>query len=208
MKTNIFTTKEELNKMWIRAKNACRTTVNKEHTENEPKDSFKIKLLLSEHSPIRLIKVNWIWDSIKSWISVHFSRSSWECFISTQRTDRTGIDRDELKQSELVAFEGEMNAQNKIDTARKRLCYQSSKETREHMEDFKIALNEIDESLAFVMVPNCIYRCGCPEFEQCSFWGDIIKKYPSIVSGSIRKRYEIYNEYFYNRRKINDNINW
>jgi hypothetical protein len=205
--TNIITNKYELERMWIRAKNACRTTVNKKHTEIEPKDSFKIKLLLSEHSPIRLIRVGWIWDKIKSWVSTHFSRSKWECFISTQRTDRTGVDRDELKQNELVSFEGEMNAQNLIDTSRKRLCYQSSDETREYTESLKCTINDIDKTLAFVMVPNCVYRCGCPEFEQCKFFGEIIKAHPDIICGNIYKRYELYNKFFYNRRNLNETTN-
>jgi hypothetical protein len=203
MKTNIFTTKEELDKMWIRAKNACRTTVNKKHTENEPSDEFKVSLLLSEHSPIRLIRLGWVWENMKSWIATHWCRHvHMEKFISTQRTDRTGINRDNEPQSALVTFEGDTTAQNLIDSHRKRLCYQSSDETREYAEDFKAKINEIDESLAFVLVPNCIYRCGCPEFEQCKFFGEIVKAHPDIICGNIKKRYKLYNEYFYNRRKL------
>ena len=91
---------------WRGAKNACRTTVNKEHTKNEPSSKFKTDLLISEHSPVRLIRVHWFWKNIKSWVATHWSRHKWECFISTRRSDRTGLDRGELSQDEKVDFEG------------------------------------------------------------------------------------------------------
>jgi hypothetical protein len=185
---------------WKRVKNACRTTVNKLHTENEPTSEFKTKILISEHSPIRIIKVNWIWNGIKSWVATHWSRHKWECFISSQRTDRTGIDRDKLTQDELVIFEGEANAQNLIDSERKRLCYQTSKETRESAEDLKLTLKKIEPELADVLVPNCIYRCGCPEFEQCGYWKLFYNNH-SFNLVDIKSRYDAYNEYFYEKYK-------
>jgi len=113
--------------------------------------NLKHNYLLSEHSPIRLIIVDWVWKNIKSWISVHWSRHKWECFISTQRTDRTGIDRDLEPQGALVTFEGVANAQNLIDTMRKRLCFQASKETRELAEDLKVKISYTEPELANVL---------------------------------------------------------
>ena len=190
---------------WVDIKNKCRTTVNKEYTENNPKSTFKTKLLISEHSPIRLLIVNWSWKNIKSWVATHFSRHKWECFISTQRTDRTGVNRDESPQSELVIMDGSANAQNLIDTARKRLCFQASKETRKLMEDLKITLKETEPELADVLVPNCIYRCGCPEFEQCGFFDNYFMKhkYDTTNIFDITERYEIYNKDFYEKNKLN-----
>lgn len=205
-KTNIFNDSYELERMWIRAKNASRTTVNKIHTENKPTDKFKVSLLISEHSPIRLIRINWIWETIKSYCATHFARHhiGVEKFISTQRSDRTGLDRDKIPQDAPVRFEGESNAQSLINMGRVRLCGKSDPETIAQMADFKVALNEFDKSLAFVLVPNCIYRCGCPEFEQCEFFGNILKEYPNIICGNIHTRYKLYNEYFYNRRNLNE----
>lgn len=183
---------------WTRVKNACRTTVNKTHTNKEPDSEFITKILISEHSPIRLIKIGWIWNKIKSWVAVHWVRHKWECFVSTQRSDRTGINRDELTQGELVNFEGEGNCQNLIDSWRKRLCYQASKETREHAEDFKIQLREVESELSDVLVPNCIYRMGCPEFEECGFFSKFIQE--CDVFTNINKRYDAYNKMFYKRK--------
>jgi len=185
---------------WKDAKNKCRTTVNKEHTENEPSSQFKTSLLISEHSPARLIKVNWMWDGIKSWIATHWSRHKWECFISTRRSDRIGFDRAALSQDELVTFEGEANAQHLIDSWRKRLCFQASKETREYAEDFKIELYDFEPELSNVLVPSCVYRCGCPEFEECGFWKKFNKFLERGEDISIKDRYKIYNDYFYSKQ--------
>ena len=193
MKTNI----NKFENDWIDIKNKCRTTVNKDHTDNIPNTEFKTKLLISEHSPCRLLKVNWIWKSIKSWVATHWSRHKWECFIGTQRTDRTGINRDEETQGSLITFEGEANAQNLIDTFRKRLCYQSSPETRELAEDFKKTIKDTEHELSDVLVPNCIYRCGCPEFTECGYWTRFKNVYTKGELSDISMRYEIYNDCFH-----------
>lgn len=185
---------------WVDIKNKCRNTVNKEHTDNIPNSVFKTKLLISEHSPIRLLKVNWLWKNIRSWVSVHWSRHKWECFISTQRSDRTGIDRNLEPQGALVNFEGEANAQHLIDTMRKRLCYQASNETRWLAEDLKVEISKNECELADVLVPNCIYRAGCCEFTECGFWSKFVDKYQGANLLDIHTRYNLYNGDFYIRK--------
>ena len=197
MKTQIY----KIDSDWTRIKNACRVTVNKEHTDINPSSEFKTQLLISEHSPIRLIIVDWVWKNIKSWISVHWSRHKWECFISTQRTDRTGIDRDLEPQGALVTFEGVANAQNLIDTMRKRLCFQASKETRQLAEDLKVKISYTEPELANVLVCNCIYRCGCPEFGNCTFWNSFKNKHYPFDLYDIKNRYKLYNDYFYSNHE-------
>ena len=49
---------------WRRVKNHCRTTDNKGFTEKDASDTFKKKLLISEHSPIRLLEFDWTWKGI------------------------------------------------------------------------------------------------------------------------------------------------
>ena len=191
---------------WKRVKNHCRTTVNKKFTDTEPTEQFKKKLLISEHSPIRLLEIDWSWPSIKSWVSVHWTRHKHEKFVSTQRDDRKehDISRDDMPQGTLVDMDNYANVQQLIDIFRKRLCYQASPETRELAEDFKVALHDIHPEIADVLVPNCIYRCGCPEFEMCKekFFAKFIKHYsefeelrPPITW--IDGRYSVYNDMFY-----------
>lgn len=192
-----------INTDWERVKNHCRTTDNKEFTENEATETFKKKLLISEHSPIRLLEFDWSWKQIPYWVSTEWSRHKFEKFISTQRDDRLkdDISRNDKPQGALVNFDGYANEQNAIDAERKRLCYQATKEARELGESFKIELHKTYPLESDVLVPNCIYRCGCPEFNKCGFF-DRFKKWAGdnnkeIDWFDIQSRYDAYNEYFY-----------
>ena len=112
-----------LSETWRRVKNHCRTTDNKDFTEKNPTDTFKRKLLMSEHSPIRLLEFDWSWIGIPYWVSTEWSRHKFEKFISSQRDDRLidDIPRAEKPQGALVNFDGYANMQNLIDVERKRL---------------------------------------------------------------------------------------
>jgi len=183
---------------WELVRYLARSTVGKRDISANVSQRFKIKSLISEHSMIREIRIMFEWPSIKSWIATHFSRHMWQPYISTQREDRTGIDRDKLPQDTLVNFVGSMNAQNLIDTSRKRLCYKSHKETRKYMLDLKVAVNNIvDPNIAFVMVPNCVYRGGCPEFESCGHYEEFLKAVEGEDLSNIEKRYRLYNKFYY-----------
>lgn len=191
MKTKITKIKGD----WEEVANDCRSTVGKGELGHEPSHAFKKAILFAEHSPIRDIHIKWIWSDIKSWIATHFSRHMWECFIRSQRSDRTGVQRDKLPQDEIVSFVGDANIQNLIDTMRKRLCYQASTETRQYAEDLKIAIHEIEPEIADVLVPNCFYRGFCPEMKTCGFWERMLEKmsFGDILDGE--KRYAVYNEW-------------
>lgn len=185
---------------WQEVVDTCRATSGKGSLGHEPSEDFKRRILIAEHSPIRRISVSWVWQGIKSWIATHWSRHKWECFISTQRTDRTGTPRDKLPQDAPVIFEGEANVQALIDSMRKRLCSQADPETRAYAEDFKTALHEVQPEISDVLVPNCVYRCGCPEMQTCGMYEWWLKFHPDIASTDIQKRYNTYNELFWKVR--------
>ena len=182
---------------WDDVVNDSRATVGKEPLGREPSQKFKRSILISEHSTIRGIVVKWIWRNIPSWVATHFSRHKWECFIQTQRTDRTGISRDKLPQDAPVNFTGEANTQHLIDTGRKRLCYMASKETRKRMESLKKAVKTEEPEISDVLVPNCVYRCGCPEANGCGWFAKMVKSHPKLASTDIQERYDEYNRIFY-----------
>lgn len=188
---------------WKRVKNHCRTTDNKDFTENDASETFKKKLLISEHSPIRLLEFDWSWNGIKYWVSQHWARHKFEKFVSTQRDDRRhdGVHRDDSPQGTLVKLDCYANMQNLIDAWRKRLCFQCAKETRELAEDLKIRLHETHPIESDVLCPNCIYRCGCPEFYPCGFFQRyldyFIDHYYDKDLNNIQDRYDVYNEMFY-----------
>lgn len=159
---------------WVRVVNAARRTWGKKPIDHEPSDKFKKKILLAEHSPIRLLEYDFTWEDIRQWVTAHFVRHHEGCekFVHTQRTDINenykGLDRDKLPQGLLNDMDMACNAQSFINISRKRLCKGcASKETREAWELVIKYLEEIDPILASKCVPECVYRGFCPEFERC-----------------------------------------
>lgn len=193
MKTKIIKIKGD----WQEVVNDCRTTVGKGELGKEPSLKFKREILISEHSPIRSMIIKWQWPDIPSWVATHFARHKFEKFIKTQRTDRTGTDRNKLPQDAPVIMTCEANTQHLIDTARKRLCMLASPETRKHMEDLKTTLKFEEPEIADVLVPNCIYRGGCPEPCGCRWYETICELHPELRSINIQERYDAYNALFY-----------
>lgn len=190
---------------WEEVVNDCRTTVGKDELGREPSKKFKQSILIAEHSPIRDISIKWRWKDMPHWVTVHWVRHKWEKFVRTQRSDRTGIPREKLPQDEPQTMVCEANCQHLIDTMRKRLCGQASEETRAYAEDLKETIGTIQPELADVLVPNCIYRCGCPELAPCAFWTDFVMwcrlMGKHVYTATIQERYEMYNDYFHLRRK-------
>lgn len=181
MKINYFDCKDS----WQEVKNATMTTINKDGGKY-PESEWKRKLILSEHSPIRKIWANWKWTDLKSWVSVHFVRHKFgiDHWVCTQRTDRTGINRDESPQGALVMHECQANAQALINISRKRLCSCASKETREAWQAVKDEVAKVEPELASCMVRECVYRGFCPEMFGCGY-----DKKPEYLEELRRYRY-------------------
>ena len=164
---------------WKRVLNAARRTIGKTPLDKEPSDTWKAKMLLAEHSPIRLLEYDWSWSNIRQWVTAHLVRHHEGCekFVHTQRGDRRAIleeynvqSRDELPQGALNDMDMTANAQALINISRKRLCNCASRETREAWKQVREAVREVDPVMASKMVPECIYRGFCPEFiSPCGF---------------------------------------
>lgn len=194
MKTEIIKIKGD----WEEVVNDCRATVEKGELGHEPSTKFKRSILISEHDPIRDIEIKFRWKNIKYWVAMHWKTHIWRSRTNTQRNDRqTDYDRNKAPQDSTVDFIGDPNVQHLIDTMRKRLCRMASPETREYAEDLKITLREIEPEISDVLVPNCVYRCGCPEMGRCKLFNAMVVLNPDIASTDIQKRYDAYNEFFY-----------
>lgn len=158
---------------WRAIADAARTTVGKKTGEGEPSPEWKRAILMAEHSPIRLLQVNWKWIDLPSWVSVHFVRHKIgiDHFVRTQRSDRTGVNRNELPQGTHVIHQCSANAQAIIAISRKRLCHQASRETRDAWGLFLLELQPYEPELFRACVPECVYRGFCPEMKCCGFNG-------------------------------------
>lgn len=187
---------------WQDVVDDCRETVSKPPLGKEPSTKFKKNILISEHSPIRDIIFRWKWSGIKSWVATHWVRHHWECRVSTQRNDRQNkYDRNKAPQDAPVDFIGQANIQHLIDTERKRLCTMAAKETRNYAENLKYTIHDIQPEIGDVLVPNCIYRGGCPEGENnCHFYEKFLERHTEITPfTTLQERYDIYNKEFYEK---------
>lgn len=150
------------------AKICTLNTVGKNSTK-APTDEWIERLVKAEHSPIREL-----WFGIKMtipyWVSVHFVRHhiGVNHYVQTQRTDRTGTDRNEKRQDEVVSHIMSINAQELINMSHKRLCKQASKETRQVMQMIVDEVVKVAPYMKDVLVPLCKYRNGkCTEMFSC-----------------------------------------
>ena len=164
---------------WIRVVNAARRTWGKKPINHEPSDSFKKKVLLAEHSPIRLLEYDFTIEDVRQWVTVHLVRHHEGCekFVHSQRQDiNADIENITKKVIEVLAdagmlkdgwrerdymFQGEhndmdmtCNAQAFINISRKRLCACASPETREAWKLVIEMLKEVDPILASKCVPD------------------------------------------------------
>ena len=172
---------------WKRALNAARRTIGKNKLEKNPSKSWEAKILLAEHSPIRLVEYDWTWQDIMQWVTTHIVRHHEGCekFVHSQRGDRRklSVPRNELPQGELNDMDMTANAQAIINISRKRLCNCASKETREAWKQVIDEIRKIDPVLADKCVPECIYRGFCPEWmSSCGYsktekYKEDLKKY-------------------------------
>lgn len=178
---------------WRAVVNSARTTVRKEaKDEVNPSTSWKTRMLLAEHSPIRQLSFRVIMQNLKSWVSVHLVRHKYgiEHFVSTQRSDRTGVPRDDLPQGALVSHEVLANAQAIINISRKRLCHSASPETQHAWKRVVNAVGSVCPELAFACVPDCVYRGWCFEYpKSCGFYKtqeykDWVTRYREPTGGS------------------------
>lgn len=178
---------------WVRVVNAARRTWGKKPIDHEPSDKFKKKILLAEHSPIRLLEYDFTIENLRQWVTVHLVRHHEGCekFVHTQRQDinseveiitkrlievlqQEGLLREGWRERDYM-FQGEgndmdmtCNAQAFINISRRRLCVGcASPETRKAWGLVIDALKDYDSILAEKCVPECIYRGFCPEFERC-----------------------------------------
>ena len=164
---DVFTHVDE----WQKVKDSTMNTIGKD-SGIYPDSNWKRRLLISEHSPIRNILFYWRWSGIKYWVSTHFVRHKIgiDHFVSTQRTDRKGVDRDEIGQGAKVNHSCNANAQALINISRKRLCNCASKETRDAWVELKKEVEKTEPELASVMVKECVYRGFCPEMFSCGYY--------------------------------------
>ena len=136
--------------------------------EKKPTAAWKNKILRSEHSPIRTLMFTIKMNNIPYCNSVHFVRHKFgvEHYVQSQRKE---IDRGAARQDSPVTHIMDINMQELIFMAHKRLCQKADPVTREIM---KAICKEIEdresETYCGFLVPACGYNeRNCREFKPC-----------------------------------------
>ena len=151
---------------WKRALLLARETQGKEG-DLTPSFEWKIKLINSEHSPLRTIMFTIEMKDIPYCNSVHFVRHKFgvEHYVKSQRSNEN---RGTEPQNAPVNHIMDINAQALIFMARKRLCFKADEKTREVMKEIVNKVIEVCPEFKGFLVPECIYRGGnCHEFKSC-----------------------------------------
>lgn len=154
---------------YIEVKRRALVTIGKK-VKNAPSDEWKLKIIKANHSPIRRLRFSFDLIGIPSWVATHLCRHIHaQPYVKSQRNDRQEeYDRNIAPQNVPVDMIWDMNAEELITIAHKRLCKQASKETREVMQEIVRQVVEVCPEFKDVLVPNCVYRNGkCEEFFPC-----------------------------------------
>ena len=159
---------------WNRVKMLAFETEGKVATKPAT-DEWKIRMLKCQHSPIRTLMFTIHLIDVPYWVSVHFVRHKFgvEHYVRSQRNDRqTQYDRNSAPQNAPVNHIMEINAQELIYMAQKRLCSKAAEETKETMLAIVHEVVKLCPEFKQFLVPQCAYLGRCPEHRGCGLAKD------------------------------------
>lgn len=153
---------------WLEVKKRALVTIGKE-VKTAPTMEWKQKILEARHSPIRRLFFSF-YIECPYWVSVHLCRHIHaQPFVRSQRNDRQGdYDREKAPQDQTVCMIWDMNAEELMAIANKRLCTMASKKTRELVQKMcDLVIGELPE-FDGLLGPMCEYHGGvCHEMFPC-----------------------------------------
>ena len=154
---------------WLEVKRRALVTAGL-HIKNPPDEKWMEDILNARHSPIRYLRFAFLLEDIPSWVSVHLVRHVHaQPYVRSQRNDRQKqYDRNKAPQDAPVDMIWDMNAEELLVIANKRLCAQASPETRMVVEEMCNMVAEACPEFRRFLVPMCVYNGGiCHEMRPC-----------------------------------------
>ena len=168
---------------WARCKVLALNTVGKEPKNDETTIEWRRKILISEHSPIRTLMFT-IRLEVPSYVSVHLVRHKYgiEHYVKSQRNDRqSDYDRTIAPQNMPVTHIMDVNAQELMFIARRRLCTQADPATRHIIALVCAEVENKCPEFEGLLVPMCMYQGKCSEFKPCGKYNKYVKEKDSEV---------------------------
>ena len=153
---------------WLEAKRRALVTVGKT-VKTMPTDDWKRKILMARQSPIRRLRFSFDIEC-PYYVSVHLCRHVHaQPYVRSQRNDRqVDYDRETAPQNQPIRMIWDMNAEELMTIANKRLCRKADPTTREVVRQMcELVVTHCPE-FENVLVPMCEF-CGgtCHEMEPC-----------------------------------------
>lgn len=154
---------------WLEVRRRALVTVGKD-TVKSPTREWRKRILEARHSPIRYLRFSFYLE-IPYWVSVHLCRHIHaQPYVRSQRNDRQDeYDRNAARQDQVVSMIWDMNAEELMVIANKRLCNKASKETRDVVEMMCAQAEIVCSELNGLLVPACFHQGGtCHEMDPCN----------------------------------------
>lgn len=154
---------------WLGTKERALVTVGKKAV-TPPDNEWKKAILNARHSPIRYLQFSFYLEDIPSYVSVHLVRHIHaQPYVKSQRNDRQKeYDRTKAPQDAPVNMIWDMNAEELMVIANKRLCNQADITTRSIVQQMCDAVIEKCPEFKEFLVPMCVYNGGnCKEMFPC-----------------------------------------
>lgn len=162
---------------WERCYMLALNTMGKKFTGGRITEEWKHKILKAKHSPIRTLWFT-IRLTIPYFVSVHLVRHKIgiEHFVQSQRNDRqSNYDREVAPQDAMVSHVIEVNAEQLMFMANRRLCGMADATTRYVMTQICKEVEKKNPEFIGHLKPMCEYLHECPEFKPCGYWDNKTK---------------------------------
>lgn len=154
-------------KDWDEVKRRALVTVGKKPI-TKPTPEWKHNILKARHSPIRYLRFSFDIDC-PYYVSNHLARHVHsQPYIQSQRNDRQDkYDRDSARQDASVRMIWDMNAEELIAIAEKRLCGKADQTTRGLVQSMVQQVLHACPEFTGLLVPRCIRYGVCDEMQPC-----------------------------------------
>ena len=146
---------------WMEVKRRALVTVGKTPI-NPPSEEWKRAILEARHSPVRYLRFSFLIEDLPYWVSVHLCRHVHaQPFVRSQRNDRqTEYDRNTAPQNAPVTMIWDVNAEELMVIANKRLCNMASAETQKAVRGMCDAVTAVCPEFTGMLVPACERQGG------------------------------------------------
>lgn len=154
---------------WLEVKRRALVTMGYNKIVTKPDENWKHKILKARHSPIRRLRFSFD-ITCPYWVSVHLCRHIHaQPYVRSQRNDRQSeYNRNSAPQDAPVNMIWDMNAEELMVIANKRLCKQASEETRYVVKLMCEQVLKEHPEFRKLLVPACVYTGGvCHEMYPC-----------------------------------------